>query len=201
MQKSFDFRNILTDLEVLDETGRLAFGVCLFERALSGFLQFQSETGSIGGGELRAALAQCWSTLETGVVPVNLFVSVAACEKVMPDSEDHSSAYTSAAIDAVNIACNLLTYIEQRDLVLVIESVQSRRDTLYLFIQNAMDLDPPDEGFEERMANHPLLKEELRLLHDDIAFLQAMQTQGLAAFVPTLDRVMRLDYRKLRLKL
>lgn len=200
MNNSPDLPTILSGLERLDDTERLAFGVCLFERALSGYLQFQSETNSVGGGELRAALAHCWATLEIGVAPKNPFVTVAECEKVMPDSEAHISAYTSAAIDAVNIACNLLLYSVKRDLELLVEAVQSRRDTFDLFIQNALGLDPLGEGFEEKVATHPLMKEEMGFLHDDIRFLQESQMRGSTTFVSILDRVIRLDYCKLRLK-
>src|SRR5699024_6616551 len=157
-----------SNLQCLDDDRRLAFGVCLFERSLPGFFQFQIDTGSVGGGELRTALAQCWSVLETGFDAPAL-VSAAACELVMPDSEGHTSVYTSAAIDAVNIACCMLDFLALRQLDPLMEAVQSRQDTLDLFIQNSTNLDPTSRNLEERIASHPLMQEELGFLHDDIA--------------------------------
>ena len=200
MERSFDLTTILAGMERLNATGRFAFGVCILERALSGFLQFQSETGSVGGGELRAALAHCWSTLENGVAPRDPFVTLAACENILPDSEDYASAYTSAAIDAINIACNLLAYSQEPKLDLLVDSVHSRRDTFDLYIQNALDLDPADSHFEEKIANHPLMQEELGFMHGDVVFLQEAQQRGVMNFVPILDRAIGLDYRRLRLK-
>lgn len=197
---SFKSTTFLTGLKGLDDVRRLAFGVCVLERAISAFFQFQIDTGSAGGGEVRAALAQCWSALEKGFQSP-AFVSIEACGKTMPDSENYSSHYTSAAIDAVNIACCLLEFITQPDPNKIIEVVQSRRDTFDIYIQNVTDMDASDVSFEDQLDAHPLMQEELGFLHDDLAFFQAMYGPATRVWIETLDRVTTRDYRRLRLVL
>jgi uncharacterized protein YjaG (DUF416 family) len=186
MPYSFDLNPLLSDLKALDATRRLAFGVCLFERALPAFFQFQSDTGCPGGGVLRAALAQAWAALELGSTDPS-FVSVSACEAALPDSEDHTSSFTSAAIDTVNIACCVLAFIQDQDVQQLVEAVEARRDTMDLFVQRSLDLDPADPNFEATITANPLMQEELGFLHDDLAFLQS--TQGSAVWRATLDHV------------
>lgn len=186
MPHSFDLNPLFAELKALDAPRRLAFGVCLFERALPAFFQFQSDTGCPGGGVLRAALAQAWTALETGTTPPS-FVSVDACEAVLPDSEDHTSAFTSAAIDTVSIACCVLTFIEDGDMQHLVEAVEARRDTIDLFVQNHFNLDPADPNFEATITAHPLMQEELDFLHEDVAFLKS--TQGSLVWRATLDHV------------
>jgi uncharacterized protein YjaG (DUF416 family) len=194
MTYTFDLPAIKASLQNLDEIHQVAFGVLLLERALPDYFQFQIDTGSRGGAALRAASAQCWTVLEEGRRQGARFISVDACERSMPDSEDHASPYTSAAIDAVNIACCLLDYLESGNLSVLMEAAEARWDTYYLFILNGTNIDSED------VLNHPLMQEELRFLHEDIAFLQSSSSSMLPFHIAVLDRVSRLNYRALRLK-
>ncbi|RDS81981.1 DUF416 family protein [Dyella psychrodurans] len=201
MMYSFVPSVIHAHLKELDETRRIAFGVFLLERALPSYFQFQADSGGLGGAELRAALAQCWAALEAGSRDGAKFVTVEACEEVLPDSENYTSIYTSAAIDAANIACCLLSYLDSGDLSNLMEAVQARWDTLYLFILNGTGIDPAVDGFQQDILHHHLMQEELRLLHDDIAYLQAISGEGPVVLIAAIERVNQLDYRRLRLKL
>jgi uncharacterized protein YjaG (DUF416 family) len=185
MLHSVDLNPLFAELKALDAVRRLAFGVCLIERALPAFFQFQLDTGFPGGGVLRAALAQAWTALETGTASPS-YVTVEMCEAVLPDSEDHTSAFTSAAIDTVSIACCVLTFMETGDVHQLVEAIEARRDTIDLFIQN-YDLDPADPNFEAAITAHPLMQAELKFLHDDLAFLKA--TRSADVWQATLDHV------------
>ena len=197
----FDTSSISSSLLALGENRRMAFGVFLLERAMPEFFQFQVDTGRAGGGKLRAALAQVWCTIE-GVAPQHSpFVTASDCDYLAPDSESSTSPYTSAAIDAVNIACSLLSYLEHGDLKFLLEAAESRRDTVDLFIQNNTDIDPIENDFEKKLITHALMQEELRFMHDDLAFLAGVPEQNRAILVAALERVARLGYGKLRLKL
>lgn len=195
MTYSFDLPAIHTDLEGLDEVGRIAFGTFLLERALPNFFQFQLDTGSAGGAVLRAVSAQCWAALEASTRDATKYTSVEACETTLPDSEDHASRYTSAAIDAANIACCLLEYLEGGKVTSLMEAVQARWDTLYVFILNATDIG------DEEVLHHPLMQEELRCMHDDIAFLRSMSGSTQLLHTAVFERVRRLGYQALRMKL
>jgi len=198
---TFDTSSISSNLLALGEKRRIAFGVFLLERAFPGFLQFQIDTGYAGGGELRAALAQVWYAIEMGALRLSPFVTPSDCDSLMPNSESCASPYTSAAIDAISIAFNLLSYLECGDLDLLLKAAGLRRDTIDLFIQNNTDISPLENDFEKKMVAHPLMQEELRFIHDDLVFLMGVPENNQAILVAALERVSRLGYGKLRLKI
>lgn len=185
----FDVNAISSALYELDEAKRIAYGIFLFERAIPYYLRFQVDTGSSGGGELRAALAQCWSALEKKSLHGVRFTTVDACEKLMPDSESSTSSNTSAAIDAVNIACSLISYLELGELRFLMDATESRRDTVDLIVQRELDLAGSDADFEGKITAHPLMQEELRLLYEDIALLKSLPSSGSTVLATTIERV------------
>jgi uncharacterized protein YjaG (DUF416 family) len=195
MTLPFDITVIQAGLKTLDEPRRIAFGTLLLERAITSFFQFQVESGAPGGAVLRAALAQCWAAVESRGTDSEKFVSVEACETVMPDSEDYKSPYTSAAIDAVNISCCLLDYLEDRRLSSIIEAIQARWDTLYLFILNKTDID------SDQVLKHPLMQEELCFVYDDVDFLNGLVELEEPLHTVLLKRIDKYGYRNHRLKL
>lgn len=186
------------DIGQLDGIKALAFGIFLLERAMPAFFQFQCDTGWTGGGVMRAALAQCWAVLEGCPVESVSFVSVAECERALPDSEDpHESEYTSAAIDAVDIACNLLEYIKCGDISLIVASATARCDTAELFHQNN---ESTNESGNACSANR-FLDEELDYMQSDLEFLRDLDVHETAIAPVVLRRVLLLGYRDLRLQL
>lgn len=163
------------------------------------FFQFQCDTGWVGGGVMRSAVARCWEVLKGSSAEVVGFVSVAECERAMPDSEGcHASDYTSAAIDAVDIACNLLAFVENGDIELIVRSITAQCDTIDLFVQNNEALNGPAKV---DCSPHSLLKEELDLMQADLDFLRAIDVDETMLFAAVLMRVSALEYRTLRLKL
>ncbi|HEV2681743.1 MAG TPA: DUF416 family protein [Rhodanobacter sp.] len=198
---SYDRDVIKKRLQMLDKTKSIAFGILALERALPNYFEFQIESGSLGGAELRAASAQCWAALELAPHSGSTFVTVEACEEFLPDPDDHNtSAYTSAALDAVNIACCLLTYLDSGDVPTLMEIVEARWDTLYLFIGNGMEIQPSAPGFQEEILHHPLMQEELSFVYEDIDFLHALPGDSKSVLAATIRRTNLQDYRRLRLK-
>lgn len=202
----------MNDLSLLDQVSAgirglegvraLAFGICLLERATPAFFQFQRDTGWIGGGIVRAAVAQCWAVLEGESVEEVNFVSIAQCERAIPDSEgDFESNYTSAAIDAVDIACNLLLYVKNGDVDLIVNSVIAQIDTIELFLQNHESLHGPLGMPEDAHHDGGILKEELDFMRKDLEFVKTIDLNEKALFRLVLQRVLALDYRSLRLVL
>lgn len=172
---------------------QLAFGIGLLERSLPEYFQFQQDTGWLGGGDLRAALAQCWRTLEAGRLTDDVEIGPLRqrCARWLPDSEDHHSAYISAAINAVDIACHLLDYMQSTNPRGVLDAATARRDTLDLFIQMLpVDVEVP-------IAKHPLMRTEMQAMHGDLAAIDAAPNGGLAQHL--LRRVSSEHYGELRL--
>jgi hypothetical protein len=117
----------------------------------------------------------------------------------MPDSEGcHASDYTSAAIDAVDIACNLLAFVENGDIELIVRSITAQCDTIDLFVQNNEALNGPAKV---DCSPHSLLKEELDLMQADLDFVRAIDVDKTMLFAAVLMRVSAFEYRTLRLKL
>lgn len=192
---------ILTSLHELSHGKRVAFGIFVLERALPAFFQFQIETGWRGGAELRAALAQGWYVLEMGSLPSRSFTTVATCEQLVPDSEAHASAYTSAAIDAVDATCGFLSFLEHGETNLLMEMVRSRIDTIDLFIQDNTKREAVSTDFENKIVAHPLMQGELRLINADIEFLDSLGDEDDKTFSRVLNRVCSLGYCNLKLRL
>ena len=190
---TFDRERLAEQLDHLNDVKRLAFGIFLFERALPGFLSFQADSLVTGGGRLRAALARCWHVLETGDDRAEVFVNREACEELLPDSEDYSSLFTSAAIDAVNIGCNLLTYLDESGVAYLVEAAEARRDTADLLIQLTEKLEPNDAELEDKIIRHPLMQEELKAQHDDIELLKVTADERDVVLAATLRRVLHVN--------
>jgi uncharacterized protein YjaG (DUF416 family) len=190
MSELSEIDQLSAGIRELGDAKVLAFGICLLERAMPAFFQFQCDTGWVGGGVMRAAVARCWAVLEGSPADVAKFVSIAECERVMPDSEGrHDSGYTSAAIDAVDIACNVLGFVESGDIELIIDSVTAQTDTIDLFVRQS-------DG-----SAHSLLKDELDLMRGDLEFINAVDADPSVLFPAVMKRVRDLGYGTLRLKL
>lgn len=179
----------------------LAFNICLLERALPAYFRFQCDSSSYGGGVLRAALAQGWAALESPSGDVSPFVSVGDCERLLPDSEDpYPSDYTSAAIDAIDIACNLLVYLQDKNVKLVVDSIISRVDSIDLYVSNRRNATGMRAGYRVDAMAHPLMLEEFNFMAEDIAFLNTADERFSPLFVQLLERVSTLEYGRLRLQ-
>lgn len=168
----YDITPIQESLEVMDSRRRLGFGICLLERAIPMFYQFQVETGHPGTAELLAALATCWATIESDQPGHTTFIHPDDCEKVMPDSEDYGSFYTPAALDALQIGCSLLEFIHTKSLKSIIEAVQAQLDTIDLAIQALVAEYHVDENDEMVSGNKSLMSLEMARMLADIAFLK-----------------------------
>lgn len=198
----FDPSAIRVRLEKLSRIKKLAFGIFLLERALPNYLKFQIDVGVAGGGQLRAALAQCWTALESGFEHHASFVTVAACGAYMPDTEiPYSSLYTSAALDAVNMTCSLLTFIDGDNVSDLMEMVAARYDTLYLFICQNIDANNTSTS-DQVVLLHPLTQQELSFIYGDLDFLEALQNERVGTlFAASLERVVDRNYQQLCLSL
>src|SRR5882757_5074359 len=110
-------------LDALSNWAQLAFGVLLLERAVPNFFRFEAETGARGGAMLRGVQAKLWGLLEgNNAAAPFVGVTAKACEFFAPNTELYSSPYTSSALDAISIACNMLDYTESGRTELLVEA-------------------------------------------------------------------------------
>jgi uncharacterized protein YjaG (DUF416 family) len=183
-------------LGALSRWANLAFGVFLVERAVPNFFRFEAETGARGGAMLRGVQAKLWGLLE-GNNAAAPFVGITAksCECFAPDTELWDSPYTSAALDAISIACNVLDYADSERTELLVEAASLRRDSVDMFLQRVERVDPSAVDFEMRLLTHPLMQEELGYQEADLAFLD----KGDQVWSAVLGRSIDLGYSNLRM--
>jgi len=179
---------------------QLAFGICLLERSLPEYFQFQEETGWLGGGDLRAALAYAWIALEDPMAldEANVSWALQRCERWLPDSEEHANAYTSAAINAVDVACGVLEYMYSKNPQSIVEAAEARRDTVDLFVQHLLPQGLEGEALEDAIVHHPLMMKELQAMNGDLTDIEAFAATSTFA-TAVLQRVRALRYCDLRL--
>jgi uncharacterized protein YjaG (DUF416 family) len=187
-------------LEGLQSRARLAFGALLLDRAVPNFLQFEAETGAAGGAMLRGAQAKVWGLLEgNNAVAPFLGVTARSCEFFAPDTEQYASLYTSSALDAVTIACNVLDYVNSDRVDLLLDSASLRRDSIDVFLQLAEGIDASGSDFEMRLLTHSLMQEELGFQEADLTFLKEWQSKGDQAWHLVLKRSIDNGYSTLRM--
>jgi hypothetical protein len=190
----------LRRLGLLDRGRQIAFGIFMFERALPDLIQFQTDSGWLGeGGRVRAALAQAWAALDSEHGNFLQFITEDVCEGALPDSEEHSSVYISAAIDAVDLACNILAFVGSGDLEPLAAGVICRQDTVAMFVQITEDMNPNDPNLNERIQSHPLMRDEVGFLLGDLVAL-ADAPRSRSELVPWVrKRISANEYGKPRL--
>lgn len=167
--------NEITKEEIngLSMDGALVLGAWLLERKSPYFDKFCTETGWTGWSVLRGALYRAWSIVEEGSDPVSEVTSE-MCQERAPDSEDYSSLYTSAAIDAANMASMLIEFVENCDKSIIHDMVLLSVEGVDLSI--SLDADPSLSGeiLEEYISAHPRMCAELSFLRQCLESLQGI---------------------------
>jgi hypothetical protein len=191
--------SLVDALDDLSQLHQFAFGLCILERAVPLFFEFTAESGHRGSGEVLAALASCWRYLEAEVDSMPGFVSVNECENVAPDSEDYGTVHTPAAMDAVDIACNLLEFIREPEKRLIEATINAQIDTIDLFAQRLGFSGGISEDHPFMSGESSLMSEEIARMRDDLLFLadEASDRPLLAAQLAR--RILDLNYRDLRI--
>lgn len=200
MTYRFDAVDLKRRLLDLPNSERLAFAALVLDRALPNFLRFESETGVAGGAMLRGAQAKVWGLVEGNDAASPFFgLNSKACELFAPDSESHKSLYTSSALDAVSITCNILDYVESKRVDLLVESASLLRDSVDMFIQLGGYVDSSTLDLETRLLNHPLMQEELGFQNADLQFLEHCHLKNTPIWPRVLRRSVEFGYSNLRM--
>ena len=167
----FDEKRLERSLRKLPAWKQVAFMALLGARMLPNYRRFSAETGFGNVSVLEEAFDAAWTWIESGKSPANLTALLKACERQAPVTEDFSSPYTSAALDAANVAEATLDAIARPDQVHPTEVASLARDTVDLFVQELVALDPNAPSFQEAILRHPLMQRELRQQREDLETL------------------------------
>lgn len=114
--------------------------------------------------------------------------------------DPHESDYTSATIDAVDIACDLLEYIKCGDISLIVASITARCDAAELFNENNEPINESTNESGNAWSANRFLEEELDYMQSDFEFLRDLDVHETAIASVVLRRVLLLGYRDLRLQ-
>src|SRR5262245_34312092 len=111
----FDENQLRRSLQSLAHWKRVAFMLLCCERMLPNFQVFSNETGFGDTGILRKAANTAWEWVATAKPIQGLTDLRQLCGSQQPDTEDFSSPFTSAALDAASATEAILEAIEDPD--------------------------------------------------------------------------------------
>jgi uncharacterized protein YjaG (DUF416 family) len=167
----FDEDKLERQLQKLATWKRVAFMAQIGVRMLPNYERFSAETGYGDVSVLKRAFDAAWSWVESEELPDDLVALREACDRQAPNTEQFRSSYTSAALDASNAAAATLDAIAHPDESRSSEVASLARDTVDLFVQELLNLDPNAPGFEEAILRHDLMQRELRRQREDLEAL------------------------------
>ncbi len=167
----FDEERLCKLLKKLAAWKRIAFMAQTGMRMVPNYERFSVETGFGDVSVLKRAFDAAWAWVESEEVPDDLTALREACDQQAPNTEQFQSPYTSAALDAANAAAAILDAIECPDKAQPTEVASLARDTVDLFVQQLMNLDPNTPSFEEAIVRHDLMQRELRRQREDLEAL------------------------------
>jgi uncharacterized protein len=172
---TFDLGELTTKLIALPVKHRIVFVASCCERLLPNYRAFSLMENWGDVHILERSLDVVWQFLSGVEVKTGQIHKLKEqCEKVTPDTEDFSSLFTSAALDAASAVCETLTCCLNADAERVAGVGSLARDTIDMFIQVHDELDYSDQDFEAKILRHPLMIEELEKQRQDIESLSSV---------------------------
>lgn len=169
--ENFNQDRLSSGQENLPPWKRVLFMVRCAQRMIPNYDRFSAETGFGEVTILRRALDAAWRWIESSTTPPDLAELRDACDQLAPDTERFRSPFASAALDAANSVAAILDALERPNSANMTEVSSLARDTVDLFVQESLDLDPNAPGFEERILEHDLMQRELRRQREDLELL------------------------------
>jgi uncharacterized protein YjaG (DUF416 family) len=174
MTVHYDEDELQTRLSSIDHRGLVLFGLFVAERLLPNYAVFSREQSFGDVQVLRNALDLAWNWLEGKAVDADAVESmIEACESVAPDTDEFSSLYVSAALDAANSTVNVLRLLTEGDSDLAVENGTFGRDTVDLYVQEIEGMPPNSPDLEERIRLHPLMQSEIVEQYDALKAIES----------------------------
>lgn len=174
-EMTFDLDGLILELENFPNPYRIAFTASCCERLLPNYQAFvvMEQWGDFS--LLRKALNEVWKVLEGENLSSDYLLDLSRqCENVAPDTEDFSSVFTSAALDAASGVALALQCCIDGGASKAAEVGSLARDTIDMYIQVRDCLDYSDPAFEEKIQNDPLMLAELGKQAADLKALASM---------------------------
>jgi uncharacterized protein YjaG (DUF416 family) len=162
MEPAFSSDDALLRLKQLQPHQQVAVGTACCERMLPAYVKFIDEENWGSIEPLRESLDIAWAMVEGTDSEDDLQRLLRRCEGCTPESEDHSSLYTSAAQDAVFAVCALVEYMQDRQANRIVDTLRFGTDSIDLIVQEKEAMDPRDPEREHKILKHVLMQQELK---------------------------------------
>lgn len=170
----FDIDKLRQRLEALAMKHRSAFGASCCERLLPNYYAFAAMEKWGNPALLRVALDEVWTFLKGGTVSrEGIEQLISECSLVLPDTEEFSSAFVSAALDAGVCIVETLSCCLDGNLEHAVTVSSQARDTVHMYIQARDGISYSDPRWEEKIFNDPLMIEEIEKQERDLKDLES----------------------------
>lgn len=140
---------------------QVVFMLMCCERMLPNYRAFYRQSKFGSPSVLEHALVTAWDWAMNGTYGENVQEIRMQVEAQAPDTEDHLSLLTSAALDTANCIATVLDAIEEFDSEHTQAVVELARDTVDMWVREKDKIDPRDPHREIRVRSHPLMSREL----------------------------------------
>lgn len=174
----FTKQRLKDQLSLLVDSHKAVFGASCCERLVPNYERFASDVRWGDSSVLRRSLNVVWSAIEENT-PLDLIDATSTnklidlCESVTPDTEDFTSRFTSAALDAATSVVELLQFSVDRSLHHIADISTLSFDSVDMYVQGLLDIDYSASDFESRIRAHPLMVKEVTKQMSDLAWLRS----------------------------
>jgi len=172
----FDERALSTSLRGLTAWRQIVFMAMCCERMLPHYRLFSEEAQFGDVLILQNGIDEVWRWVLTGDTDKAASM-VEACERQAPNTEEHKSKYTSAALDCASAVATTLEAIAGSTEPRAMDTAELARDTVDLYVQQETNVEPNALGFEEAIRCHPLMQRELRRQREDLRLARDLSEQ------------------------
>lgn len=152
----------------------MAFAASCCERLIPNYQAFVQKEKWGDYDLLRSALDKVWSFLaEEKIEKAQTLKIIETCEEIVPDTENFSSTFTSAALDAATAIIATLEACISPDLSNIVSVASTAIDTLDMYLQEKLDIDPSDPELDTKIYTNSLMVAEMEKQYQDLNFLKA----------------------------
>lgn len=150
---------------------QIVFSLTCCERMLPNYRSFNHQSGFGSPVILEDALSLAWDWVRYEKLDLNFKKIREQIEEQAPNTEDFSSPFTSAALDAANSIATVFDAIEDFNPDHIRTIVEFATDSVDLWVQRTEGMAANDLELEQKIQSHPLMMKELTEMHNAIEYL------------------------------
>lgn len=162
----------INQLQKLEFTKQLVFAYLTCERLYPNYVYFFDNFHFGNPGVLREAIDFLYiSIFETHPDKSKIDSLIKKIDKITPDTEDFSTIYVSSALDACGAIYESLNFLIDKEFSKIKSISTFAIDTGDMYIRTIENIELSDKNFRQKVADHPLMRKEIRTQQGIITFL------------------------------